>query len=388
MKNKRKMFRTFDLFHSYALLFGIWIFFRTTGNLDIFSQFHINIVSNLAKILLIFMSIFFISIRKIKIIQWISLFVIFSITIINAYDSKNLDILFLFLVIFSVYDKDIEYMAKHMFLGMLLGIICVLFLYKIGILEDVVQIRLGKLRHSFGFSLPIILPSIYFSLCSTYVFIRRSHLKLIEVSIFILFLIPIMYFCDGRAPGLLTILVLSGTFFSERYLINKKYFLELLYIIALSTFIFAILFSIFFAVNYNSSFGELNELFTGRLEWWNLYWDKYDIKIFGQHLIRVGGAAVLSNSSLEMMILDNSYLSILLERGWILFLIFIYIIFKVLKFFKNRGETTLIILLICWVAYGITSNELYFIDRNIMLFPLTTVMLAAESWQLERRVSQ
>lgn len=372
--------KNMSLFSVYVLLFGIWVFFRTTGNLPFFYNTGIIWISSFAKALIIILSIYFIVIGKTKLKDWVILFSLLLLAFTTYYSSRNIDFSFFLLVVLGMRNKDIYKVIKSVYIGMLLGIIFVLFMYLIGLSPDIVQIRLGRVRHSLGFSLPIILPALYYSLVSAFILLKKNKLKSKHILIIVLFSIIIMLMCDGRAPMLLTLLTVFTVYFTTNTSISTKKLSNIFFWISVICLIFAISMSLYFVFYYDSNniyHFKINEQLTGRAYWWNLYQSTYDINLFGQNILRVGGASINDSSvflNSNLMILDNGYLSIIFEYGVVTFIIFIILLTVNLKILKVKKDYISLIVWLGWIMYGIVSNQIYFIDRNFALFQFVYVL--------------
>lgn len=352
----------------FCFLFGVWIFFRTVGNIDLFSSLHLDMVGTLSKFCLIAFGMCIIVFSRKTLNAWVMVSIYLSVSMITFLMSKNMDFFFSIFIVLVMAHLNIDAIYKSFFQGMILGIIFVLLLFMLGVLPDIIQIRLGAVRHSFGFSLPVILPALFFSsICAFLYLYRNSYTWKLLLAIFVL-QIPIYYYCDGRGSFILSCIVLLGAMII-RYLYNDR-INDILVAASIISLFVILFFSIYLAKYYdagNTHLYDLNQQLTGRPQWWNLYWNTYNPKLFGQVVARVGGAAAIENSSLDMMILDNGYLSILLEYGIFALVIFLsLIVFGLVSLWKKKDTIGLLILMV-WIFYGLVSNQIYFIDRNVGL---------------------
>lgn len=338
---------------------------------------YINYIGTISKIFIIILSMFFILTKKRKVAEWCFLLFITILTLVITVNSKSFDLPFTILILLCSYDKDIEYLMKNILWGMITGIFTVLLLFLLGVIPDVVQVRLGVIRRSLGFSLPIILPALFFSLTTCYIFCKKEKLKKSECLIFVIIGYVISTLCDGRAPFILTILIVFGTIIIDYFDISKLKFIKYLGIFSLLS---AISISMYFYYNYNSNNAlhlTINQLLTGRIEWWNLYRNEYFIKLFGQEIMRVGGAANNLDINHRMMILDNAFISILLEYGVIMCILSILFLLKPMTtkiVYYEKKDYVILFIFITWIIYGVVSNQLYFIDRNFSLLMMSSLI--------------
>lgn len=357
----------------FSFFFGMWIFFRTVGNPNALSILNIGVLSSITKVCLLVIGVYCFVFSNKTIKAWIITVICLLVLIVVLIKSNNVDFPFSIFIVLVAAQFDKKKIYKAFFRGMAIGMLFVLFLYVIGIVPDVVQIRLGIVRHSFGFSLPLILPALYFSLVCAYLFAYQDKVTWKSLMIIFFVQIPIYIYCDGRAPLILTSLGLLGVIVIKYA--NKRKLRDVFLVLGVISLVLALLISFYFAKYYNGSSVQLynlNQQLTGRLEWWNLYWTEYSPKLFGQILTRTGGAAVLSNSSLNAMILDNGYLSIFLEYGVASFAMFITLVAVGLIELWKKNELIGMMLWILWICYGVVSNQIYFVDRNIGLILLVS----------------
>lgn len=370
------MERKISLYNIYVFLFGLWIFFRASGSLAIFNNSYLSQISPAIKLLILLISFLFFVLRARTIKAWVGISLLLLIVSASYYMSKSQEIVFLTLVCLAVSDKDEKTLIKGALLGFVSGVVLVLVTFILGLTPDTIQIRLGKVRHSLGFSLPIILPSFYLTISAMYFYLNKNKFRYSQLILILAPLFLITYFCDGRAPFLcvmlLCIFVVLIKILNKRA-INKKTLLLVLYGILL----FMVGISLFFFSEYDSAnqYHQLiNEFSTGRMEWWGLYGERYPIKLFGQELARNGGASLdVLTGQVDMMILDNSYLSLLLEYGLIVFSLFILFLCLVIRKLVEAEEYVLVAIWFVFIIYGFSSNYLYFIDRNLVLLTLPMV---------------
>lgn len=378
MSNKINNSKVFSLF------FGVWIFFRTVGNIDLFTSLHLNLVGTLSKFCLILLGIYIIIFSRKTVSVWGIILIYLPVLIATFITSKSIDFFFTIFIVLVSSHLDIDTIYKGFLRGILIGIIFVLLLFVLGILPDIIQVRLGSVRHSFGFSLPLIPPALFFSTVCAFLYLYRKSYTWKSLVIIFIIQIPIYLYCDGRGPFILTFGVLLGAMIIRYF--HKDSIDSILFILGIVSLLLVLLFSIYIARYYNGSntkWYTLNQILTGRPQWWNLYWNMYTPKLFGQELIRIGGAAVLENSSVNMMILDNGYLSILLEYGIIALSLFLFlIIFGLINLWKRRDTMGLLIFIV-WIFYGLVSNQIYFIDRNVGLILIANFISFRTSWQGE-----
>lgn len=375
MSYKRKI-----LFTLYSFSFGIWIFTSTLGSSFAWDFFKLSALATINKLLVIGFACFFILTKKNTFKNWISIFIILCLLVIGFLNSGYFDAIFIFLIFISLDESNYLDIVRTCFFGILFGIAFVLLLYFLNYIPDKVQIRLGNIRHSFGFLIPIMLPGITYSGSICFLLLKKDKVDIKKILIIVLAnLLPFIY-CDGRTY-FIQIVLLSICFISE--IVCKKLGFKTVkfwYFLALLALISGLLFSLYFAMNYSASnltMSKINALMTGRLSWWKLYWDTYEVFPFGQEILRINASEASSGGFLNssMMILDNTYISLLLENGWIIFLIFMICLVKLLKVLMIRNDTISLILWLSWITTFMSGNNALFLNRNILLLQFCFLLL-------------
>jgi hypothetical protein len=116
-----------------------------------------------------------------------------------------------------------------------------------------------------------------------------------------------------------------------------------------------------------------NRFFTGRLEWFSIYWNLYNPQLFGQYIVRIG-QIMSRETGLAPMILDNALLTLLLENGIIVTAVFTWLLFSNLNRLKRKNDfASALIWLAIILTFPIATNGLW-IWRNPLLFQFSFVL--------------
>ena len=302
--------------------------------------------------------------------QWFFFAIFLGVALTSAFFSGQYNFLFISLFCFAVSQEDVSKVIKALGFGNLLGIVIVLLLTLIGLLPNEIVYQTGRIRNTLGFNLPVLISGWYLNVGMVYVYLNRYNFDLLGAMKILLPGVIIYYFTGGRASYFALLFVTLSCLAINKLSVKKIEYLAkkmpvMLKIVYLATFAI----SVFVAENYqNYSFlTDLNEITTGRLRWFWIFWNRYDPTFLGQPLNRVGSFQA-RNTGLPMSILDNASLSLILENGIILTIaltICIFYLFSLLK--KNQDITSMVIWLVIFVTF-LTGNTGLFFWRNPLLF--------------------
>ena len=314
---------------------------------------------------------------RLSALKWIVLLILFLVIFINSIVSNVQNYLIIYIFCLVISDNDFEKAIKALGVGTSIGIFIVLVSLFLGIIPNLYEFRteLGvvvQTRVTLGFNMAVFLPGYYLNLGFIYIYLNRRKFSLVRCVIIIIPAIIINHFTGGRA-SFVTLLVTSLTaFFVTNYfknIKNLKKIASMLFYLNVGLFTLFFMVSVSIASNYNSSefIQSLNELSSGRFLFYSLYWERYDATLFGQELLRVG--TVRSRITGEpRMILDNAFLTILLEGGILLTAILSLSIFRLLKYLKNQLDImSLIIWLSIILVFPFANNGMFF-WRNPLIF--------------------
>lgn len=123
------------------------------------------------------------------------------------------------------------------------------------------------------------------------------------------------------------------------------------------------LFSVFSGLKYGKFeiFTVLDMMLQGRIAQNNAYLNRYDIKLFGQHIYEGSNTGDFWN-------LDSAYLDMLICEGLIFALLWIVVSFAVIKYMYNRNRMIEVAILVMYAIYGISETFLPNCFLNMSLF--------------------
>ncbi|MCV3325608.1 O-antigen ligase family protein [Pediococcus pentosaceus] len=308
---------------------------------------------------------------KKNLVEWIFNSLILVIGLITLKTSN--DNLFMISCLFIVASQGINFSA---FLKLDITFRTLLFLVvaisnKLGIIADAVLYRSdGFARTAFGFLQPNTAGALVLSIVLEFIILKFNKINLLDGFIICVTAGMLFYTTNSRSSviGIMLALILTIVFKSNlKKILVSKLFLSTM---SLIPFILAIL--SYAAVKlYNSGSTFLivmDKLFSGRIHLINYFINTYQLKLFGQH-IQFADSMNLRNT--YFLVMDNSYISILLKYGilpFCMFLILYYLKIKKVQLDANGIPELIAILVMC--AVGLMETELFYPAYNITLLYL------------------
>lgn len=207
---------------------------------------------------------------------------------------------------------------------------------------------------------------IYLCLLIRYYYILRQHLLLSSIIPAILFLINI----GSRTAGVL-VLVAAALMFFERKVVNRQTCFMLLFVIAVVAIILAYFTPMLFNAE-NSFWRSIDDLLSGRLSFGNYFLNNYPITMFGQEISAVSTIEA-AESGVSALVLDSSYLNLLLRYGLVLnflyVIIYLYGLYRSYKAQNYAAALAITVMLVC----GTMESWLVSASFNVAVFALLSV---------------
>lgn len=290
--------------------------------------------------------------------KFLKLITLIMLSIVTYYFSNDKCILKLVLLI--VASKNIkfdEFIKKDFQLKIILTIIVVIAFF-LGITNNVFVYRNGILRNSFGFIHPNRLGLYLMMICLDYYYIMRKKNILKPLILSLIISVLLFLFVDSRTS--LVIIILCTIFAITNKIINGKILnLKLVKFISKNLFIILSLIVLLLSFKYNVNDDlsyNINKLISGRLYLNQYFLLNYDFSLFGSVV-----------ETTKYLILDCSFLNLLLRFGIFIFIWFYIILHKSINdMYKNKNYMLIIIfaLLIC---YGFSESFFYKAYTNAFL---------------------
>lgn len=290
-----------------------------------------------------------------SLIYSVMLLIIGIITFIYSKDKTILKLIML-LITFKEIDFD-KFIKTDCFLkiGLLLFVVLAFFL---GFTNNILVYREGILRNAFGFSHPnkIGLYLMMISLESYY--IMRNKKIIIPFILSIIISSVIFLFIDSRTT--LLIIILNIIFIClNKIFKNKILEKKIIEIVVKNLFLILTIITLILAhkFSFNNSFlVKLNQLLSYRISYNHYFLTNYGINIFGNFV-----------ETSKYLILDSSYLNIILRFGYILFFCLYFLFYKSFKDMYKKKNYILLIIFVLLLFYGFSESFLYKVSTNAFL---------------------
>ncbi|MEF7610882.1 hypothetical protein V4V32_09380 [Enterococcus casseliflavus] len=371
MDDLRKKWKEFLLF-----LIGCYSFISILQLSQFTTLFAVNtILKGFQLVLLIVAAITILFVNRYTFKEWFAIGVIILTLVVSYYYSSDITLLFSFIILFSISEIEYKKTLKMVMIGQSLALFLTLFFYFANILPDLVSYRNdGKPRHSLGFRHYLFLGDTFLTIVMAYVVTLKNNLEYWKYIFIFIIQLLIFYFTDGRTNTYLLFLFLIGIFFIQNDFISKNNNLKfnVLYFTNIIVTLSSMALTFFLALTFNnmdSFILRLNSIFTGRPNLWNQYFSMYTPRLFGIEIYEVSNTSheILSVGS-TYLVLDNSYLYLFFKFGIIPFIIFLIYWYSMIRASKKFGTSELILIILIMSIYGITSQAMIFMSKNVVFF--------------------
>ena len=323
-------------------------------------------------------------------ITLISLGLLFiKILLLNKYSKKNFMIMgilvlcagftyinstyndLIYLVLFIIGANNVSFkIIVKIFLSVRVSILLIAMMAaKFGLIQNVIFVRDGRVRQSFGSIYPTDFAAGVFFIALAYLYIKREKLKIRDVILFVALGIGIYYFCDARLDSLCIFGIAIYALFKIVYNRDKRKINKYINITLSSSIIICAAFSIIISIIYNNSnkiMLFLNKLLSNRLELSKRGIDKYGFSLFGQKVDMVGNGGSSVKPS-DYFFIDSSYLFVSLRYGMIALIIFCVLFTIYVKRTIDLGEITIAVIIIAIGINSIVAHRLLDIAYNPFL---------------------
>lgn len=227
------------------------------------------------------------------------------------------------------YDIPFEKIICVTCFDLIIFVSVILSLTSVGILKDVMTIKAGKPRHTFGFNSTGTLEIYFLHIILMLLYIYKKKMNIIICFILITFTVVLNSICNIRGTYYLTML----TFFSFIIFIKfdrkimfdlNSFFWKFISCIACPLCaVTSLILPLLYGLRVNDFLLKLNLVMTGRLAIAYNAILKYSLVPFGRYIQWVGSTAVASGaySIAEYNYVDNGYLKIAIQYGVVFFMI-------------------------------------------------------------------
>jgi len=366
MSKKKILALDFTYFFSYSIFLFIILYSNVQSFIGYFKYL------NLFACALLVLA-FFIQNYKYTLKNILSIIFVILVSVITFYFGLNSNrtdyyIIELFLLLIVSKNINIDKIISFDFWFKIINIFIIIFLAKAGIINNGQFFRNGVYRQALGFTHPNVL-GIVLSSCAIdcmYICSKKKMSKLLPSLLTMVFLYIIQFVANSRSSFYLLVFVFIIFLLDKTRIIQlpnrfKNCFKFSFVICTILSFLFVYLFSI------KSDLGILIDKFlSGRLFYGDLYLKHTDVNFFGNVLYFTGNEALI-NYGRYTMILDNSYIYLVLRFGIFNFLLFLILFYNFFKRNIIKKNYFLVWIMLAFIFYGIFERFTFIVFYNPFL---------------------
>lgn len=308
---------------------------------------------------------------------------LFSI-VMNLLLTKNKAWVFLLFTLIYASCFDFEDVLNTIFSAQFISLILITTLSSFGLMHDYVNMRAdGTMRHSLGFGYPTYLSQFLLFMILYYSYKKNFKISHEKLGLYQLLIVFSYFLTDSRTEMLISECILIGIFMNSVGILDKfknvveffkKAYATCFPLFPIGSYILVMLYGfIFNTMNVNSIIFKIaqkfNHIFSNRL--YQTFYDfkRYGLSLFGSNIDLVGYFLTKENEGtiIRSNFIDNEYMRILFENGWIFFIAFFAIISIVIcHLYKTKKDGLL------FVSFVITTSSLI----NPRLFTITVSVIS------------
>ncbi len=308
---------------------------------------------------------------------------LFSI-VMNLLLTKNKAWVFLLFTLIYASCFDFEDVLNTIFSAQFISLILITTLSSFGLMHDYVNMRAdGTMRHSLGFGYPTYLSQFLLFMILYYSYKKNFKISPEKLGLYQLLIVFSYFLTDSRTEMLISECVLIGIFMNSVGILDKfknvveffkKAYATCFPLFPIGSYILVMLYGfIFNTMNVNSIIFKIaqkfNHIFSNRL--YQTFYDfkRYGLSLFGSNIDLVGYFLTKENEGtiIRSNFIDNEYMRILFENGWIFFIAFFAIISIVIwHLYKTKKDGLL------FISFVITTSSLI----NPRLFTITVSVIS------------
>ena len=311
------------------------------------------------------------------------LLALFSI-VMNLLLTKNKAWVFLLFTLIYASCFDFEDVLNTIFSAQFISLILITTLSSFGFMHDYVNMRAdGTMRHSLGFGYPTYLSQFVLFIILYYSYKKNFKINPEKLGLYQLLIVFSYFLTDSRTEMLISECILIGIFMNSVGILDKfknvVEFFKKAYAICfplfpIGSYVLVMLYGfIFNKMNVNGIIFKIaqkfNHIFSNRL--YQTFYDfkRYGLSLFGSNIDLVGYFLTKENEGtiIRSNFIDNEYMRILFESGWIFFIAFFAIISIVIwHLYKTKKDGLL------FISFVITTSSLI----NPRLFTITVSVIS------------
>lgn len=372
--NKKIKFKNFFIY-IFILWYSTEILFNSTLDsiMGISTDEISNIVTWLIFALLIFQIVFLQSYtkRELMIIILITVPVIIA-TVLSG--QRQMMSVWMFVV--AAKNVDVDKVIRTAYKILLVMLPAVVILCLLGVIENATMMRGSVQRFALGFSHPNQLGLSVFQLMACYCYINKDKLNKLNYIYFLLAVLFLVKIPNSKTAYIATtVLLLMLVLY--KFIKNQKpeYMIAYEKGILIGAFclnFFSIIFS-YIDVNRNFILARVNSWMSSRFSVCHKVWLLYGVSFWGKRIYVTESERALVGIKNRLW-LDNSYVSLLLRYGILIYLIFSIGYLCLVKSMLIKREYVLAIILFLYAIYGLMETGWYMITHNIFLITFSTLL--------------
>ena len=311
------------------------------------------------------------------------LLALFSI-VMNLLLTKNKAWVFLLFTLIYASCFDFEDVLNTIFSAQFISLILITTLSSFGLMHDYVNMRAdGTMRHSLGFGYPTYVSQFVLFMILYYSYKKNFKISPEKLGLYQLLIVFSYFLTDSRTEMLISECILIGIFMNSVGILDKfknvveffkKAYATCFPLFPIGSYILVMLYGfIFNTMNVNGIIFKIaqkfNHIFSNRL--YQTFYDfkRYGLSLFGSNIDLVGYFLTKENEGtiIRSNFIDNEYMRILFESGWIFFIAFFAIISIVIwHLYKTKKDGLL------FISFVITTSSLI----NPRLFTITVSVIS------------
>lgn len=304
--------------------------------------------------------------------------------VMNLLLTKNKAWVFLLFTLIYASCFDFEDVLNTIFSAQFISLILITTLSSFGLMHDYVNMRAdGTMRHSLGFGYPTYLSQFLLFMILYYSYKKNFKISPEKLGLYQLLIVFSYFLTDSRTEMLISECILIGIFMNSVGILDKfknvveffkKAYATCFPLFPIGSYILVMLYGfIFNTMNVNSIIFKIaqkfNHIFSNRL--YQTFYDfkRYGLSLFGSNIDLVGYFLTKENEGtiIRSNFIDNEYMRILFENGWIFFIAFFAIISIVIwHLYKTKKDGLL------FISFVITTSSLI----NPRLFTITVSVIS------------
>lgn len=291
--------------------------------------------------------------------QIILFLIVSGILFVDSLPSSLQFLVFFIIITWGIRDRNIDVYLAFLFKATLVMTVLISLLCIFGIYEDVVFVQqfLGKerIRHSLGFTSWTILPFQYLALTMYYTYLKKENINFVTYLLILIGGFIIFRLTDTKSAFLFLILFVFAGYLLRFYQVKKwkryRIFLLFPWVITAGSFFLCKMYQ-----NGNSFIEAINRMINNRIAYASKAISMYGIRFLSN------GEVQWSGDIDNYLIVDNSYINVLLTWG-IIGLVVVLFIYSYLLYYAVRIQDKYLLLVVLFFLLVCTMWD------RLLIFP-------------------